>query len=65
MKRIRRKLIDVNGRDFFTGEIVNEKYEVEQAKNADKRVSEWLKNKIKESKVEWKIFVEWLGRVNA
>ncbi len=65
MKRIRRKLIDVNGRDFFTGEIVNEKYEVEQAKNADKRISEWLKNKIKESKVEWKIFVEWLGRVNA
>ena len=65
MKKIRRPLTDINNRDFFTGEIVNEKYEVEQAKNADKRVSEWLKHKIEESKVEWKIFVEWLGRVNA
>lgn len=64
MKRIRRKLIDVNGRDFFTGEIVNERYEVEQEKNVDKRIEEWIKQKVEESKVDWKIFVEWLGRVN-
>ena len=64
MKRIRRKLVDINGRDFFTGEIVNERYEVEQEKNVDKRIEEWIKQKVEESKVDWKIFVEWLGQVN-
>lgn len=64
MKRIRRKLVDINGRDFFTGEIVNERYEIEQEKNVDKRIKKWIKQKVEESKVDWKIFVEWLGRVN-
>lgn len=64
MKKIRRPLVDINWRDFRTGEIVKEKYVLEQEKNIDKRIEEWIKQKVKESKVDWKIFVEWLGRVN-
>ena len=64
MKKIRRPLTDINNRDFFTGEIVNDKYEIKQEKNVDERISKWMKQKVEESKVDWKIFVEWLGRVN-
>jgi hypothetical protein len=64
MKKIRRPLVDINWRDFRTGEIVKEKYVLEQEKNIDKRIEEWIKQKVEESKVDWKIFVEWLGRVN-
>lgn len=64
MKKIKRKLVDVNGRDFFTGELVNEKYEVEQEKNVNERINKWIEQKIKESAVNGKIYVEWLGYVN-
>ena len=58
MKKIKRKLVDVNGRDFFTGELVNEKYEVEQEKNVNERINKWIEQKIKESAVNGKIYVE-------
>lgn len=64
MKKIRRPLVDINWRDFRTGEIVKEKYVLEQEKNVEERVSKWLEQKVKESKITGKIFVEWLGRVN-
>lgn len=64
MKRVRRPLVDINWRDFRTGEIVKEKYITEQEKNLNKRVEKWLKNKIEESQVNGKIYVEWLGYVN-
>lgn len=64
MKKIKRRLVDVNGRDFFTGELVNEKYEVEQEKNVNERINKWIEQKIKESAVNGKIYVEWLGYVN-
>lgn len=64
MKKIRRPLVDINWRDFRTGEIVKEKYVLEQEKNVEERISKWLKKKAEESKITGKIFVEWLGRVN-
>lgn len=63
VKIINRKLTDINWRDIMTGELVTEKYEIEQEKDINKRIDNWIKSKIKESCVDWKIFVEWLGRV--
>lgn len=62
MKRIRRPLTDVNGRDFLTGKLVETPI-LEQEKNINKRIEKWIKQKIKESAVDGKIYVEWLGYV--
>ena len=62
MKRIRRPLTDVNGRDFLTGELV-EAPKLKQEKNVDRRIKKRIETKIKESAVDWKIYVEWLGYV--
>jgi len=67
VKIVNRKLTDINWRDIMTGELVTEKYEIEQEKNINKRIEKRIEMKIRESIekniVDWKIFVEWLGRV--
>ena len=65
MKKVRIPLTDIYWRDFMTGKFVDNKVEILQKCNINEKVNMWLKNKIKESKIEWKIFVEWLWRVNA
>lgn len=65
MKKVRIPLTDIYWRDFMSGKIVDNKVEILQKCNINEKVNMWLKNKIKESKIEWKIFVEWLWRVNA
>lgn len=62
MKRVRKPLTDINGRDFMTGAKV-EAPKLEQEKNVDKKIKQRLEKKIKESAVKGKIYVEGLGYV--
>lgn len=62
MKRIRRPLTDINGYDFMTWQKVEAPI-LKQEENVDKRIEDRMKKKIEESKVNWKIYVEWLGYV--
>jgi hypothetical protein len=62
MKRIRKPLTDVYGRDFLTWKIVEAPI-LKQEENVNERIEKWIKQKIKESAVDGKIYVEWLGYV--
>ncbi|MBO7694885.1 MAG: hypothetical protein J6T10_19895 [Methanobrevibacter sp.] len=62
MKRIRRPLTDVNGYDFMTGQKV-EAPKLKQEENVNERIEKWIEQKIKESMVDGKIYVEGLGYV--
>lgn len=62
MKRIRRPLTDVNWFDFMTWKKIETPI-LKQEENIEKRIDERIKNKIKESQIDWKIYVEWLGYV--
>lgn len=62
MKKIRRPLTDVYWRDFMTWEQV-EPVALWQDINKTDRIEKWLIQKIKESDVDWKIYIEWLWYV--
>lgn len=62
MKRIKRPLTDIYGRDFLTWKIVETPI-LKQEENVNERIEKWIKKKVEESKVNWKIFVKWLGYV--
>lgn len=64
MKIINRPLTDINNRDFITGEYVKP-VEVKQnlRSKIDKRVDKKMLEAIEKGRVDWKIYVEWLGRV--
>ena len=62
MKKIRRPLTDINWNDFTTWEKVEPVLlfqDIDKANRIEKRMIQ----KIKESEVDWKIFVEWLWYV--
>ena len=62
MKKIRRPLTDINWNDFTTWEKVEPVLlfqDIDKANRIEKRMIQ----KIKESGVDWKIFVEWLWYV--
>lgn len=63
MKKIRRPLTDINWNDFMTWEKVEQEIVLLQDVNKADRIEKWLIQKIKESQVDWKIYVEWLWYV--
>lgn len=62
MKRVRKPLTDINGYDFMTWKKVEAPI-LKQEENVNERIEKWIKKKVDESKVDGKIFVEWLGYV--